>query len=711
MYSPEELAMLQQAMQVLQSGQLAPAEALLTEMLGRWPANAEALHLLGLIEAQSGRAEQGLARIGQALALQPQAAHMHANLARLLQALGRHDEAAVHYRRVTGLEPGNTAAWFALAELSYDLQRSAEARAAYQQVTALDPAHAAAWLGLGNTSFVSGDDAAAEAAYLQVLALRPESPGALNNLGYIAYRRKQYPQAQAWVEQALALNPDYPEAWENLATIHRSNENCEAAALAYERVCALSYRPGLVVKNALMVPGVYHSQAEMKAWRDRFSASLDQLLASDIRLRDPSAEVGEMPFFLHYHPQPWLDLARKLAAFYRQACPALDWTAPHCLVPGEPRTRLRLAIVSMHFRPTHSIGKVFGSLVTGLDRSRFELSLCLFEPAQDAESRAFVSQADQVLQLPRDFFAARAALAEARFDAIVYPEIGSDYVTYFLAFARLAPLQAVLWGLGSSTGLESLDYFYSSSGLETEASRACYSETLVETSHLLPCFPYPDYPAQTMSRADFGLPAEGLLYGCLQSAFKLQPAFDSTLARILAEVPGSRLVLLEGQHACWSDKLRQRLQQSLGADYARVHFVPRQPEAAYLQLAGCCDVLLDPWPICGGNTTYDVLATGTPLVSQTGSLSKHRLSHAILAQLGFTDCVTSSPEAYAELAIRLGHDSAARARVKAEILARLEQIYSRREGLDEFMAHLYQATQQRLEDLQPAKPDQDLNEG
>ena len=44
----------------------------------------------------------------------------------------------------------------------------------------------------------------------------------------------------------------------------------------------------------------------------------------------------------------------------------------------------------------------------------------------------------------------------ASLDVLLYPEIGLDPVTYFLSFARLAPVQAAWFGHPDSTGTHSL---------------------------------------------------------------------------------------------------------------------------------------------------------------------------------------------------------------------------------------------------------------
>ena len=48
----------------------------------------------------------------------------------------------------------------------------------------------------------------------------------------------------------------------------------------------------------------------------------------------------------------------------------------------------------------------------------------------------------------------------------IYLDVGMDPMTYFLAFARLAPVQCVTWGHPVTTGVPNMDYFISSDLLE-----------------------------------------------------------------------------------------------------------------------------------------------------------------------------------------------------------------------------------------------------
>ena len=86
-------------------GEVAEAAALYQDVLRLNPAEADALHLLGLLVGQSGQADAGIALIRQAVAIRPTAADYHGNLASLLQAAGHLSAAAAAARRALELHP------------------------------------------------------------------------------------------------------------------------------------------------------------------------------------------------------------------------------------------------------------------------------------------------------------------------------------------------------------------------------------------------------------------------------------------------------------------------------------------------------------------------------------------------------------------------------------------------------------------------------
>ena len=63
-------------------------------------------------------------------------------------------------------------------------------------------------------------------------------------------------------------------------------------------------------------------------------------------------------------------------------------------------------------------------------------------------------------------------------------------MTFFMAFARLAPVQCVTWGHPVTSGIPNIDYFISSTLLELPGAESQYTERLV-TLENLPTYYYP----------------------------------------------------------------------------------------------------------------------------------------------------------------------------------------------------------------------------
>jgi protein O-GlcNAc transferase len=157
--------------------------------------------------------------------------------------------------------------------------------------------------------------------------------------------------------------------------------------------------------------------------------------------------------------------------------------------------------------------------------------------AVDAATGLIDALAARVVEYPRSLFDARSAIAAEQCDVIFYPEIGMDELTYYLAFARLAPVQCVSWGHPVTTGIPAIDYFISARDLEPGGADSHYSERLVRLASPPTCYSRPSRPSAALDRESFGVPSDATLYLCPQSLFKFHPDFDAALAAIVREDP------------------------------------------------------------------------------------------------------------------------------------------------------------------------------
>ncbi len=119
----------------------------------------------------------------------------------------------------------------------------------------------------------------------------------------------------------------------------------------------------------------------------------------------------------------------------------------------------------------------------------------------------------------------------------------------------------------------------------------------------LPCFyAQPELPEARLSRAELGLPEDGVIYGCPQSLYKIHPEFDQVLADIAAGDPEGHIVMIEGHPASMTNLLRKRWSRTAPILVDRVLWLPRLDFAAFISLLDHTDVLLDPIHFGSGNT-------------------------------------------------------------------------------------------------------------
>ncbi len=456
------------------------------------------------------------------------------------------------------------------------------------------------------------------------------------------------------------------------------------------------------VMAAMLLPIIAQSRNEIEDYRAEYSKKLDALANSPGHLT--CRDLAEIPayFYLAYHDQPNRDLAITRAKVLKHLSPDLCFSSPHVKAwqsPQQSGRRIRAGFISCFFH-THTIGKLTQGFLQQLDPERFDVVLIhATDPSlavrntpeqTDAMHKALNSHAGEVIYLPLDLPAQQQRLAEAKLDILFYTDIGMVPGTYHLAFSRLAPVQVTTWGHPDTTGLDTMDYFVSSRLIEPDSCDSHYSERLV-CLDTLPCYyPLPSTSAHhdQDTRADFGLPAHRRLYACPQSLFKLHPDFDHALAMIAAQDPESTIVLIEPPYQFWREKLTHRWEHSCPQLLDHVVFVPRMSMTRYLRFIAIMDVLLDPFHFGSGNTLYEAMLVGVPIVTWPGDLMRGRIVAGAYRQMGIDNPpVATSYAQYAQLAVALAQDRQAR----DQLAERLRDAAKREIFSDQLAVHAMEA--------------------
>ena len=291
---------LQDALALHEQGRIAEAAAVYRQIVARDPQNAEALHLLGVAQLQSGNAGQSIALIARAIAIDSRNANYHSNFGlalsrsgrseealasfdaalsinpnsantlnhrgNVLRGLGRPDQALAAYARALAISPGHADALNNRGAVLADLNRTDEALASFGRALAVDPNHAGALCNRGALRVQLKQFEAALADLDRAMALDPENPVVSNNRGNALCGLQRHDEALADFDRAVAINPRYTDAWFNRGSAFSELRRFDEAPADFER--ALSLEPdradiliasGQVLQNLKQFDGALQS--------------------------------------------------------------------------------------------------------------------------------------------------------------------------------------------------------------------------------------------------------------------------------------------------------------------------------------------------------------------------------------------------------------------------------------------------------------------
>jgi len=647
----------------------------LDEALSLLDAQGQSAQIVAEIQAAAGRAGTG-ALLGVMLAAGD-----------ILKGAGQANLSCAWYKTATELDPHSAEALYRYADTLHDLRLYNEAEQALKAALALDPEHFGSCYTYGVLQQDLGRDNEAIDFYQRALKINDQHAKLHNNLGSALVNVGRSSEALPHFQRAVQLDERLAHAHSNMGTLLHMVGHWRGALAAFENAMAVGAPVGIWVKHALVLPPIPSSPAEIKEVRSRLESELSELRNAKVVLRDPVREVGMTPFYLAYHGLDDLSLMRQLAGFYSAACPQLSYIARHCLrldKGGEQQGKIRIGFLST-FLYDHTVGRYIHQVIRKLSREQFEVVAISTFAKKDEVTRGILEEVAETVTIPTLLPAAQQAIGDARLDVLVFADIGMEPLTYFLGFARLAPVQIAFYGHPDTTGLPNIDYFLSHEGCEPPESDRHYSERLLCLSEdvAYTYFDRPVPPAVSRSRGDFGLDQAARLYLCPQSLFKIHPEMDGLFAGVLNADPKGVLVLFEKEQPAWTELLRERL-KGAGTDLERVRFLPRVAYGEYLELLRLADVVLDTVHFSGGATTLDALAMGTPIVTLPGQFMRGRQTLGCYRRLDIDDCIAGSAEEYVEKAVKIASDRELRAELSRRILDAAPELFEDLEMVREF---------------------------
>ncbi len=601
------------------------------------PDYAEAHGNRGVALQELGRLEEALASYDRALALRPQYAEAHNNRAAALQKLGRHEESLASYDHAIAIRPDYTEAHNGRGVTLRELERLEEALASYDRAITLRPDYAEAYSNRGAVLRALKRYAEALGCFQRAIDIDPHWVDAYVNQGAVLIELKSFDEALASYERALALRRDVPGYVAQGSVLHELKRTEEAVA-SYQRALALD-------PDAAFLRGtLQHIRMQVCDWAD-FDGEVARIAAGIADDRPVCRPFN----LLSLIDSPQLQRQASEIAV-RAECTPQRTLPPFARRPRHERIRVGYFSADLH---SHAVTVLTAELFETHDRSRFEtIAFSLGANVRDSARERIEPAFDRFLWVGAQSDYEVAQLAR-QLEVDIAVDLGGytgDARPRILAL-RAAPIQVSYLGYLGTMGGEFMDYLIADPITVPPESREHYSEKIA----YLPTYQVNDTKRvvsdRVFTRAELGLPAEGFVFCCFNSSYKIMPEVFAGWMRILAAVPGSVLFLVGDRGIAERNLRREAAARGIAPE--RLVFGGRVAPADYLARYRAADLFLDTAPYNAGTTASDALWVGLPVLTCIGSSFAARVAASVLTAAGLPELITRDRAQYEALAIEL----------------------------------------------------------
>ena len=689
--------------------------------------------------ARAGMHDAALAHLDAALALDDTRAGTWLAFAEALWRTGQRELALAASGQQLALEPQHAAGWFLRGQILLEENQAGESTDAFARALAIDPQLVEQRFALGQAAMRSRAFDFAAIHFHACVSARPQWLDAHLQLGHALLQRGRFQHAykiginaaamagddvRTHVLQAQALehahaNPAQtlqvrlrivalqPDSWENqflLAIVASRAGRYDLTQHALDHTLRLfpEFLPAAWAKFQTPLAPFQVDRASVDAFVEAWDRGITlvepmALARAADRARIESMLLAQSNFYLGYTA---IDVTARQARLGRLISGITEiafapWRKPLRRAPRAGR-RLRLGFVTSTLR-RHTVIKLFGRLMTGLPRDRFEVFAFGIGEETDEVTAQLQEQLDGVTVVHESVTAIAGAIAAEQLDAIVHLDIGMHPRSATIGALRLAPFQAVLWGHPLSTGLDTIDAFLTCAAMEPANGASHYSEQLLPLPHL-GCWYDPQPLPVPPLRSERG--NERVRLVCAQSGPKLLPLMDELFARILAADQRIELDCLTATPEAALPFLRSRIAETMarhGVDVeARVRVHGHMPEARFLEIAWSADLALDAVGWSGGVTAFETFWGDVPILTLPGEFMRGRHTAAMLELMALPELIATNIDDYVARAVALAADAGERKRLSGLIGERKHRLYRNESVIDAFAELIEREVDSRL---------------
>lgn len=219
-------------------------------------------------------------------------------------------------------------------------------------------------------------------------------------------------------------------------------------------------------------------------------------------------------------------------------------------------------------------------------------------------------------------------------------------------YYRAAPIQINYLGYPGTMGNKFYDYIIADKNILPPEESKNFSEKII---HLPNCYQANQQNVKisekSLSKKDFNLPKDQIIFGCLNSSYKINPNVFDCWMNILIKCEKSILWLLKESELISSNLIKEAKKR--GVDKQRLIFANKTSREIHLKRFEFIDLYLDTFPYGAHTTASEAIRMGIPVLTMMGKSFASRVSSSILINVGLNELITNNISEYTNTAIEL----------------------------------------------------------
>jgi len=624
----------------------------------------------GVLLERMGETDQAIEAYREAIIRRNDFAQAHNNVGSLLLNKGEKALATRHFTAALRADPGLVEAIYNLGLVAEHDRDHVTAESRYRDVILRSADHYGASIGLARVLTYGDPAQRAEALRLcdAAIAREPGNAGAHHAKGVLLERNREFVKAAEAFQAAWHASGGtmYEALWHLVLALHKAGQY-RGALGALKDLAAVQ---PLDASQRLTLTNLHLQFCEWDTLAADISA-LREAIGQKQRLGEISPALAlSVPGLT----EPEMHVIS--AAFARQRADELKVSEQvhDAGRDGDSPGPLRIGYLSSDFHE-HATSYLLAGVLEQHDPQEVRVFAYSYGPDEESSARDRIrtacTGAFRDIASVDDAAAARL-MREDGIDILIDLKGWTSGARHEILLHDPAPIKVNWLGYPGSMGDRVFaDYILGDPIVTPVESQACFSETLALMPH---CYQPNDDKRQrgnARPRAELGLPESGVVFCSFNQNYKITPDILDLWCRLLTEVDGSVLWLLDPADEAKANLLREAQSRGIGAE--RLVFAPFMPATEHLGRLQAADIALDTAPYNSHTTAADALWSGVPVVCFRGDRFAGRVAASIVSAAGLNELVGESPEDYYRIALELAKDPLRLQAVKARLADAREQ--------------------------------------